>query len=432
MDLDALKRKLEQTTATGALGKVEAVTGLALRVRLPGARVGDMLTIRRKGEPLLAEVVGFDGGLAIAMALGSLQAVGVDDVVESHGAPFTVRVSDALIGRVVDGLGRPLDGGAPITAGTPVPIDRAPPLATKRRPIRNPLPTGVRVIDGLLTMGEGQRVGLFAGSGVGKSTLLGAIARRADADIIIVALVGERGREVGEFLEGALGEEGRKRSIVVAATSDVSPLERLRAAQVATAYAEHYRDQGKRVLLLVDSVTRFARAAREIGLAAGEMPARRGYPPSVFAMMPRLLERSGQGEVGSISAIYTVLVEGGDMDEPIADEVRGILDGHVVLDRTLVARGRFPAVDVLGSVSRVMDAVTSEVHRKNARKFRSLLAAYEEKRDLILLGAYAKGGDKLVDEALAKLPRLEHFLAQTPSDATPFEEMLARLDAAVS
>ncbi len=431
MDLEGFKRKLEGTTATKALGKVEAVTGLSLRVRLPAARVGDVLTIHKRSGPLLAEVVGFDGGLAIAMALGPLQGVGVDDQVESHGAPFSVRVSDALIGRVVDGLGRPLDGKGAIEGGVSVPIDRAPPSPTKRLPITKSIATGVRVLDGLLTLGEGQRVGLFAGSGVGKSTLLGAIARRADADVVVVALVGERGREVGEFLEHSLGEEGRKRSIVVAATSDVAPLERLRAAEVATAYAEHFGDQGKRVLLLVDSVTRFARAQREIGLAAGEVPARRGYPPSVFAMLPRLLERTGQGERGSITAIYTVLVEGGDMDEPIADEVRGILDGHVVLDRTLVARGRYPAVDVLHSVSRVMDAVVGPPHRAAARRFRALLGAYEEKRDLILLGAYQKGGDPLVDEAIAKRALLEAFLAQSPEEGTSFEEVVLRLDAAI-
>src|SRR5262249_42979451 len=286
-----------------------------------------------------------------------------------------------------------LDGGPPI-AGASVAVDRDPPNALDRRPVARPIATGVRAIDGLLTLGEGQRVGLFAGSGVGKSTLLGAIARGAAADVVGVALVGERGREVGEFLEHSLGAEGRAKSVVVVATSDVAALERLRAAQVATAYAEHFRDQGKRVMLLVDSVTRFARAQREVGLAAGEPPARRGYPPSVFAMLPRLLERSGQGTRGSITAIYTVLVEGGDMDEPIADEVRGVLDGHVVLDRAIAARGRYPAIDVTVSLSRVMDGIVSDVHKQGARRLRSLLATYEAKRDLVTLGAYAKGSDK--------------------------------------
>jgi type III secretion protein N (ATPase) len=291
--------------------------------------------------------------------------------------------------------------------------------------------TGVRVLDGLLTLGEGQRIGLFAGSGVGKSTLLGAVARGALADVVVVALVGERGREVGEFLERSLGPEGRKKSVVVVATSDVAALERLRAAQVATAYAEYFRDQGKRVMLLVDSVTRFARAQREVGLAAGEPPARRGYPPSVFAMLPRLLERSGQGREGSITAIYTVLVEGGDMDEPIADEVRGVLDGHVVLDRAIAARGRFPAVDVTASLSRVMDGIVTEEHKAAARKLRALVAHYEQKRDLVTLGAYAKGSDKDLDEAIAKMPKIEQLLKQSPDDKVPFAETVALLQQAV-
>jgi ATP synthase in type III secretion protein N len=281
-------------------------------------------------------------------------------------------------------------------------------------------------------MGEGQRVGLFAGSGVGKSTLLGAIARGTAADVVVVALVGERGREVGEFLEHALGEDGRRRSVVVVATSDVAALERLRAAQVATAYAEHFRDEGKRVMLLVDSVTRFARAQREVGLAAGEPPARRGYPPSVFAMLPRLLERSGQGTRGSITALYTVLVEGGDMDEPIADEVRGILDGHVVMDRAVAARGRYPAVDPTVSLSRVMDAVVTPEHRDAARRLRSLVATYEQKRDLVILGAYAKGSDKELDDALARMPRIEQFLRQSPQDRVSFEDTVSLLSRVVT
>jgi FliI/YscN family ATPase len=278
--------------------------------------------------------------------------------------------------------------------------------------VREPLATGVRAIDALLTLGVGQRVGLFAGSGVGKSTLLGSIARGAAADVVVVGLVGERGREVSEFLEGSLGVEGRKRSVVVVATSDAQPIERLRAAQVATTIAEGFRDDGKSVLLLLDSVTRVARAQREIGLAAGEPPARRGYPPSVFALLPRLLERSGQGEHGAITAVYTVLVEGSDMDEPIADEVRGILDGHLVLERSLAARGQYPAIDVTRSVSRVMDQVVRPEHARAATRLRGLLATYEEKRDLVTLGAYAAGSDARLDQAIRALPELESFLAQ--------------------
>lgn len=419
--LETLKAKLSAANALRPTGRVVGVTGLAVRCSMPGVRVGDIIRVQRRGEPLPCEVVGFDHGEAIAMPLGSMAGVGCDDEVESTGAAFGVLAAPSLLGRVVDGLGRPIDGKGPIEGGILIPVDADPPPALERRPVTKPLPTGVRVLDGLLTMGEGQRVGLFAGSGVGKSTLLGAIARGTAADVVVVGLVGERGREVGEFLEHALGEEGRRRSVVVVATSDVAALERLRAAQVATAYAEYFRDQGKSVMLLIDSVTRFARAQREVGLAAGEPPARRGYPPSVFAMLPRLLERSGQGAKGSITALYTVLVEGGDMDEPIADEVRGILDGHVVMDRSIAARGRYPAVDPTVSLSRVMDAIVTPEHRDAARKLRSLVAHYEAKRDLVMLGAYAKGTDKELDEAIAKMPKIEEILRQAPADRASFE-----------
>jgi len=431
LDIEALRAKLAAVPTVRASGRVLGVTGLSLRFAMPGVRVGDVVLVRRRGEPLACEVVGFDRGEAIGMALGALAGVGPDDEVEATGGPLQVRAGESLLGRVVDGLGRPFDGG-PAIEGELVAVDRDPPAALDRRPVARPLATGVRVVDGLLTLGEGQRVGLFAGSGVGKSTLLGAIARGADADVVVVALVGERGREVGEFLERSLGEDGRRKSVVVVATSDVAALERLRAAQVATAYAEHFRDRGERVLLLVDSVTRFARAQREVGLAAGEPPARRGYPPSVFAMLPRLLERSGQGPRGSITAIYTVLVEGGDMDEPIADEVRGVLDGHVVLDRATAARGRYPAVDVTVSLSRVMDGIVAEEHREGARRLRALLATYEAKRDLVTLGAYAKGSDKDLDEALARLPRIEAFLRQDAGERSAFDATVGALLAAVT
>jgi len=365
------------------------------------------------------------------MALGALTGVGLDDEVESTGRPLEVRASIELLGRVVDGLGRPIDGAPPIKDGTLVPVDRDPPNALTRRPITRPVATGIRVIDGLLTLGEGQRIGLFAGSGVGKSTLLGQIARGVDADVVVVALVGERGREVGEFLERALGREGRAKSVVVVATSDAPALERLRAAQVATAYAESFRDSGKRVMLLVDSVTRFARAQREVGLAVGEPPARRGFPPSVFAVLPRLLERSGQGPRGSITAIYTVLVEGSDMDEPIADETRGILDGHVVLDRAIAARGCYPAVDVTVSLSRVMESITSREQRAAAQRLRALLSTYEAKRDLVTLGAYAKGSDRELDDALARIAGIERFLRQEEGRVVAFDETLRGLAEAV-
>ncbi len=430
VDVDALKSKLAQTSTVRATGRVIGVTGLSLRFALPGARVGDMVRVKRRGEPLACEVVGFDEGEVIAMPLGALAGVGPNDDVESTGGPWMACASEQLLGRVVDGLGRPLDG-RPVIDGRLVPVDRDPPRALERRAVTKPLATGVRVVDGLLTLGEGQRVGLFAGSGVGKSTLLGAIARGAEADVVVVALVGERGREVGEFLDRSLGAEARKKSVVVAATSDVAALERLRAAQVATAYAEYFRDQGARVLLLVDSITRFARAQREVGLAAGEPPVRRGYPPSVFAALPRLLERSGQSALGSITAIYTVLVEGGDMDEPIADEVRGILDGHVVLDRLVAARGRYPAVDVTVSLSRVMDSIVTPAHRDAARRLRALLATYEAKRDLVILGAYVKGSDKELDEAISRMPRIEAYLGQDAHEGSTFEAAASGLSGTV-
>jgi type III secretion protein N (ATPase) len=431
LDVEGLRAKLATVPTLGVTGRVAGVTGLALRFVVPGVRVGDVVVVRRRGEPLMCQVMGFDEGVAIGLPLGGLDGVGPDDVVESTGRPFEVRAGDALLGRVVTGLGRPYDGG-PSIEGELVPVDAAPPDALDRRPVRTPLATGVRVIDGVLTLGEGQRVGLFAGSGVGKSTLLGAIARGAEADVVVVALIGERGREVGEFLDCSLGAEGRAKSVVVVATSDAPALERLRGAQVATAYAEYFRDRGVRVLLLLDSITRVARAQRDAGLAAGEPPTRRGYPPSVFAMLPRLLERTGQGVRGSISAIYTVLVEGGDMDEPIADEVRGILDGHIVLDRGVASRGRYPAVDVSASISRVMDRVVPPEHRALARRLRSYVGAYEAKRDLLALGAYAKGSDKELDEAIARMPRIEAWLRQEADDKSSMRATVEGLASAVA
>jgi ATP synthase in type III secretion protein N len=427
VDLDALREKLRATQTLRPVGRVVGVTGLLLRVRVPGVKMGDLVLVRGRGGELPAEVVSFGDGEALALPLGELVGVGADDAVEGLGGGLEIGVGKALIGRVLDGLGRPLDG-MPLPPGLRlVPADRGPPSALRRRPIREPFATGVRAIDGFLSLGVGQRIGLFAGSGVGKSTLLGAIARGASADVIVVGLVGERGREVSEFLERSLGEEGRKRSVVVAATSDAAPVERLRAAHVATAIAESFRDEGKSVLLLLDSVTRAARAQREIGLAAGEPPARRGFPPSVFAMLPRLLERSGQSETGAITAVYSVLVEGGDMDEPIADEVRGILDGHIVLDRSIAARGRYPAIDVVGSVSRVADQVTPPEHARAAQRLRALLGAYEEKRDLVTLGAYEAGADPRLDRAIRAMPELERFLSQLPSERTPLAESRQRL-----
>jgi type III secretion protein N (ATPase) len=306
-------------------------------------------------------------------------------------------------------------------------VDRPAPDPLARARVTRPLPLGIRALDALLTAGEGQRLGLFAGSGVGKSTLLGQIARQTEADVNVIALVGERGREVGEFLDASLGPAGRGRSVVVCATSDAPSLVRLRSAFVATAIAEWFRAQGRRVLFMLDSLTRVARAQREVGLAAGEPPARQGYPPSVFAMLPRLLERTGTDARGSITALYTVLVAGGDMDEPIADEVRGILDGHVVLSRELASRGHWPAIDVLPSLSRLMSAVAAGPERAAAQRVRAWLAAYERHRDLIVLGAYQRGTDPMTDQALARLPAIEAFLRQATQEATPYDETRHRL-----
>jgi FliI/YscN family ATPase len=427
VDFERLRSRLSETSTLRPLGRVTGVTGLLVRVAVPGVRVGEVLTIRRRGAALLAEVVGLAESEALAVPLGDVTGIALDDEVEAAGAALEVGVGEGLLGRVLDGLGRPLDVAGPIPGLRLQPVDRAPPSALGRAPVTQVLATGVRAIDGLLSLGVGQRIGLFAGSGVGKSTLLASIARGTSADVVVVALVGERGREVGEFLEHALGQAGRARSVVVVATSDAPPVERLRAAQVATAIAEGFRDEGRSVLLLVDSVTRVARAQREIGLAAGEPPARRGYPPSVFAMLPRLLERSGQGERGSITAIYTVLVEGGDMDEPIADEVRGVLDGHLVLSRELAQRVHFPAIDVPASISRVMDQVVPPQHAAAARKLRGLLGAYEQKRDLVAVGAYTKGTDPRVDAALVLLPELTRFLTQAPGEVSSFDETTERV-----
>ena len=394
------------------IGRVELVRGLLLEATLPGARVGELVSIHGARFQVLAEIVGFSGSRVQLLPLGSAAGLGEGAEVESRGESLTVGVGSALVGRVLDGLGRPLDGH-PLPPGLQRwPVDRPCPEPFHRAPVDEPLPLGLRAIDGLCTVGRGQRLGLLAGAGVGKSTLLGQMARETRADVTVVALVGERGRELREFVDGALGPEGLRRSVVVCATSDEPALVRLRAGFVATAIAEWFREQGRSVLFLLDSVTRLARAQREVGLAAGEPPARQGFPPSVFSMLPRLLERTGNSARGYCTALYSCLVAGDDLEDPIADEVRGILDGHVVLDRRIAERGRWPAVDVLASLSRVMPQVTSEEHRRLAARFRALLAAYEQRRDLILLGAYVPGTDALTDEAIARQPALEAFLSQ--------------------
>ena len=402
-------------------GRVREVTGIVVKAAVPEGAVGDLVRIETRDGHRLAEIVGFARDMAILMPLGPVEGIGPDSSVDVTSKRFQISVGHDLLGRVVNGLGEPIDDGPPI-GGIPWPVQRSAPSPMARPRIERPLSLGVRAIDGLLTVGEGQRVGLFAGSGVGKSSLLGQIARESDADVCLVCLVGERGREVRDFIEDVLGSDGLERSVVVCATSDEPSLVRLKAAWTATAIAEWFRDQGHRVLVLMDSVTRFARAQREVGLAAGEPPARRGYPPSVFGQLPRLLERAGTSSNGSITALYTVLVAGGDMDEPIADEVRGILDGHILLSRTLANRNHWPAIDVLPSLSRVMNSIVPADHRESAGRVRELLAAYEAHRDLISLGAYEYGTDPRVDESIDRIDEIEAFLRQRQDEHSPLEE----------
>ena len=426
---------LEHANPLRMSGRVTEVVGLVVRATVPRARIGELVTLDSglAGESgLQAEVVGFHGEEVVLMPLGSLVGVGPDALANPTGRRLSVEVGEGLLGRVLDGLGQPMDGCGPI-AGTTEDwaVERNAPDPLLRRRITRPLALGVRAIDAFMTVGEGQRIGLFAGSGVGKSLLLGQLARQAEADVNVICLVGERGREVNEFLEDALGPEGRARSVVVCATSDAPSLVRLKSAFVATAVAEWFRDRGQRVLLMMDSLTRFARAQREVGLAAGEPPARQGFPPSVFALLPRLLERTGNSHVGSITALYAVLVSGGDMEEPIADEVRGILDGHIVLSRALCDRNHWPAIDVLPSLSRVMNAVVDEKQRQAAGRVRELMAAYEQKRDLIALGAYKQGSDARTDEVIAAMDAINAFLCQGTHEMSSFEDTRKRLMALV-
>lgn len=424
---DDLRARLATTSSIKVVGRLRSVTGLSIRAVLAGARLGDVAIVSRAREPLMTEIVGFADGEVLLSALGDPTGLGPGDPVESTGAPLSLHVSSEALGRVLDGIGRPIDG-RPAYDGKTTRVDRAAPSPLGRPLMSKAIETGVRAIDGLCTLGEGQRLGIFAGSGVGKSTLLTMIARGTSADVVVLALVGERGREVAETLDD-LDEETKKRCVVVVATGDEPALLRVRAAQTAMAIAESLRDEGKRVLLLLDSITRFARACREVGLASGEPPTRRGYPPSVFAALPRLVERAGLTSAGSITAVITVLVEGNDLEEPIADEVRGLLDGHIVLDRTVAAAGRYPAIDPLASLSRVMNRVTEPAHQDAARRLRAHLAAIASRRDLIALGAYRRGSEPAVDEALQKLPAIESFLTQRPTERTRLRETIDRLNA---
>jgi flagellum-specific ATP synthase len=409
-------------------GEVAEVRGLSVSVRGVAARVGDIVLI---GNRTPAEVVAMQGELATCLPMGAMTGVGTGDRVLATGRPMSVAVGEALLGQVLDGLGRPLDGSRLPSGLARVSVDGTPPDAMTRRRVDTPLPLGVRAIDTLTPVGRGQRMGIFAGSGVGKSSLLSMITRGTKADVTVLALIGERGREVREFLEDDLGPEGLRNAVVVVATSDQPPMVRLRAAFVATRIAEWFRETGREVLLLMDSITRLAMAQREIGLSAGEPPTTRGYPPSVFAMMPRLLERAGGSAVGSITGLYTVLVEGDEHNEPIADSARSILDGHITLDRKLANAGHFPSIDVLASVSRVAGAVTTPEQRALMRAARRLIDARRDVKELVEIGAYVTGTNPDADRALALWPALEGFLQQDLHDLSPADASWTQLAAAL-
>lgn len=412
-------------------GRTTRVVGLVIQAVGVDVALGELCRVHSLTHEasVMAEVVGFHEGGVLLMPLGELEGVHPGSAVEPMGRSWGVEVGPGLLGRILDGLGQPMDGAGDIGPTVRVPLNQDPPNPLTRRPIDEPLVTGVRALDGMVPVGRGQRIGIFAGSGVGKSTLLGMVARHAEADVNVIALLGERGREVRDFIENSLGPEGLARSVLVVATGDQSALVRARGALVATAIAEYFRDQGKQVMLMVDSVTRVAMAWREIGLAVGEPPTTKGYPPSVFAALPRLLERAGNGETGGITGIYTVLVEGDDFNEPVADHVRSVLDGHVVLTRELAAQGHYPAIDILESASRVKEHISPVETQRSAARVQALVAARRAKADLISVGAYEPGSDREVDAALALEDGIRAFLRQDPHETTPLNETRRALTA---
>lgn len=418
----ALRNRVDGLRLIRTYGRVAEVVGLIVEAHGPNARVGDRCIIETGNGDIAAEAVGFRGDRLLLMPLGPMTGVRAGCPVLGTGRCLDVPVGEPLLGRVLDGLGQAMDGIRLPKVPTRYPVTASPPNALQRQMISRPFVTGVRSIDTMLTMGVGQRMGIFAGSGVGKSTLLGMIARNGSADVNVIALVGERGREVREFIQNDLGEEGLARSVVVVATSDEPALVRIKAALSATAIAEYFRDQGANVMLMMDSVTRFAMAQREVGLAIGEPPSTKGYTPSVFALLPQLMERAGCGSTGSITAIYTVLVEGDDVNEPIADTARSILDGHIVLSRKLTERGHYPPVDVLQSLSRVMPMVVSADHVRQANKLRELVAAYEDVQDLVSIGAYQKGSKPVADRAIERWDAINGFLRQDKTEGSAWED----------
>ena len=430
IDLEKYYRAIENAEMVKVIGKVIQVVGLIIEAQVGGVSVGDLCTIRieKEGREAYAEVVGFRESRVLLMPLGTTSGIAPGSQVTAAGKPLMVNVGPQILGRVLNGLGEPIDGKGPIID---IKEERSlyaePPDPVKRPRVQEILHVGVRSIDGMLTIGRGQRMGIFAGSGVGKSTLMGMIARNAEADVNVISLVGERGREVRDFIEESLGDEGLKKSVVVVATSDQPPLIRLKAAFVATAIAEYFRNLNNKVILMMDSVTRFAMAQREIGLATGEPPTTKGYTPSVFALLPKLMERSGTAEVGSITAFYTILVEGDDFNEPIADQCRSILDGHIILSRDLAAKNHYPAIDVPSSVSRLMSNLASSEQKAAAAKLREVLARYSEAEDLINIGAYVKGSNPKIDYSMSKIDQVNDFLRQGTFEQVAFEDTVSKL-----
>jgi flagellum-specific ATP synthase len=429
--LAAYKQKLETIDPLKSTGRVTRSVGLIIESQGPAVSVGDLCYLASSGNnerETMLEVVGFRESSVLLMPLGQMPPVRAGDCIVAAGVSSDICVGEELLGRTIDALGRPIDGLGEIKTSFAYPLNRPTTNPLERANINEPMETGVRVIDGMLTIGAGQRIGIFGGSGVGKSTLLGMMAKRSEADINVIALIGERGREVREFIENELGEEGMKRSVVIVSTSDDSALVRIRAALAAAAISEYFKDQGSNVLLIMDSVTRFCMAQREIGLAAGEPPSSKGYTPSVFALLPRLLERAGKfSNGGSITGFYTVLVEGDDMNEPISDAVRSILDGHIILSRSLAARNHYPCIDVLNSASRLFSTVAEKEHRDAAGNIRELLAAYEKAEDLINIGAYQLGSNRVIDLAVAHHDEIISFLKQEKDEVASFQDSIEQL-----
>jgi flagellum-specific ATP synthase len=428
VDLSKYRSKLDSFSAAPCRGAVVRVAGLTVESKGPPVGVGQLCDIRLSdGRRVPAEVVGFQGAHRVLVPLEGVDGIAPNDPVLVRSAPRTIALHDSILGRVIDGLGRPIDGKGPLGGTEHRSLSSGSPPPLSRQRITKPLATGVRSIDGLITCGRGQRMGIFSGSGVGKSTLLGELGRTSEADVNVLALVGERGREVRQFLEESLGPKGLARSVVAVATSDTSPIQRVKVAFTAITVAEYFRDKGLDVMFMMDSITRFAQAQREIGLAAGEPPTTKGYCPSVFSLLPKLTERLGCGETGSITGMLTILVEGDDLADPVADSVRALLDGHIVLTRKLAEMGHYPAVDILQSVSRLMNSVVSEEHRTAAQKFRAIYATYLGAEDLINIGALSPGSNQRIDKAVSLIDRVNEFLVQDVGERADFEETVERL-----